>query len=176
MKKTFYIKTAFLSLMGMALLSSCLKDSRYVNFAGVQPLIELPAEAGVGNAGGPFEVESFPTTSSTASFKIAVNIAAPNPLSTATTVTLAVDQAALNAYNSANDTKYTLLPSADYSGSLTVTIPAGQNLGYVTITVNTSAIGSNQNYVLPITISNGGGHQISNYNTILYNVVTTSSD
>jgi len=181
MKKTFYIKTAFLSLMGMALLSSCLKDSRYVNFAGSKPLIELPAAANVGGGGGTFEVEAFAIKSTPQTFKIAVNIAAPNPLSSPLTVKLGLDTAAITAYNTANGLSaadgdaYTLLPSADYSSNLTVTIPAGQNLGYVTVSVNSSLIDPTQLYILPIKIVNGGGQQISNYDEILYNVQAKNS-
>ena len=111
-------------------------------------------------------------------FKIAVNIAAPNPLSTALTVKLGLDTAAISAYNAANNTfssrRHMLIvccQAADYSSSLTVTIPAGQNLGYVTVSVNSSLIDpSQQLYILPIKIVNGGGQQISNYDEILYNV------
>jgi hypothetical protein len=170
MKKTFYIKTAFLSLLGMSLLSSCLKDSRYVDFAGSKPLIELPAATGIVAGGGPFETEAFNISSTPSTFKIAVNIAAPNPLSTALTVKLGLDTAAITAYNTANGTSYTLLPATDYSSSFTVTIPAGQNIGYVTVSVNTSVIDPTQSYVLPVKITDGGGQQISNYDEILYSV------
>jgi len=175
MKKTFYIKTAFLSLIGMSLLSSCLKDSRYVDFAGSKPLIELPSAAGITAAGGPFQTEAFAISATPSTFKIAVNIAAPNPLKTALTVKLGLDTAAITKYNAANGTAYTLLPTTDYSANFTVTIPAGQNLGYVTVSVNTSVIDPTQSYVLPIKIVDGGGQQISNYDEILYSVQAKNS-
>ena len=56
MKKRFYIRTA-LSLMSIALLSSCLKDSPYsVDFTKTTPLVELPGAANVSTTAGPFEV------------------------------------------------------------------------------------------------------------------------
>jgi hypothetical protein len=44
MKKTTYIKTAILSLMGglVLLSSSCLKDSHYVDYLADAPLAEFP--------------------------------------------------------------------------------------------------------------------------------------
>ena len=56
-----------------------------------------------------------------------VNLASPKTSGFSLNVTLAVDQAALTAYNTANSTNYELLPAADYSiANLKVTIPAGQ--------------------------------------------------
>ncbi|HEY4194075.1 MAG TPA: DUF1735 domain-containing protein, partial [Mucilaginibacter sp.] len=112
---------------------------------------------------------SFKISTTATPYNVPVNIAAPNPLKTAVTVKLSVDQAALTAYNTANGTSYTLLPAADYSSTLSVTIPAGQNLGNVVINLNTTQIDPSQSYVLPLTITDGGGQQISNYKTILFN-------
>ncbi|WP_461449773.1 DUF1735 domain-containing protein [Mucilaginibacter sp.] len=176
MKKTFYIKTALLSLIGIALLSSCLKDPRYVDFAGSKPLIELPGAAGVAAGGGYFEtVGLLANASAPTAFNVPVNLAAPNPLSTPVTVKLSVNAAALTAYNTANGTNYTLMPAADYSSSLTVTIPAGQNLVNLVVNVNTSQITPANSYVLPLTITDGGGQQISNYNTILFAIVVKNA-
>lgn len=171
MKKILYIKTAFLSLAAMATLSSCLKDnSHYVDFAGAKPLVELPAATGVGPAGGEFQAAAFDITATPQHINILVNLAAPKPLTTALTVKLSVDPAALTAYNTANSTNYTLLPAADYSSTLTATIPANQNEATVVININSTLIDPSQSYVLPLTITDGGGQQISNYKTILYNV------
>jgi hypothetical protein len=172
MKKRFYIKTAFLSLTFMALLSSCLKDSKYyVNFAASKPLIELPGATNVSNLAGPFETVALNIASTPTAYNVPVNIAAPKPLGAPLTVKLSVNVGdTLSKYNAANGTNYTLLPPADYSSTLTVTIPAGQNLGNVVLNINTSLIDPTQQYVLPLTITDGGGQQISNYNTILFNI------
>ena len=176
MKKTLYIKTA-LSLMSIALLSSCLKDSKYaVDFAHTTPLVELPSAANVAGGGGTFQTEAFAIQTAPQTFKIAVNIAQANPLSSPVTIKLGLDTAAITAYNTANGLTeadgdaYTLLPPADYSTNWTVTIPAGQNLGYVTISVNSSLIDPSGLFILPVKITNSAGIKISNYNEVLYNV------
>ena len=163
--------------MSIALLSSCLKDSKYaVDFSNTTPLVELPAAANVGGGGGTFETEAFAILSTPQTFKIAVNVAQANPLSSPVTIKLGLDTAAITAYNTANGLTtddgdaYTLLPPEDYSTNWTVTIPAGQNLGYVTVSVNSSLIDPSQLYLLPVKIVNSAGIKISNYNEILYNV------
>ncbi|WP_419700304.1 DUF1735 domain-containing protein [Mucilaginibacter sp. NFX135] len=171
MKTKLYIKTAFVALVSMASLSSCLKDDKhYVDFASAKPLIEIPSVANVGGSGGLFQpvvVDNAPSVP----VNLAVNLASPHTLTSATTVTLSVDQAALTAYNTANGKNYLLLPASDYTSTLSATIPAGQNLANVVINVKSSLIDpSITTYVLPLTITNGGGQQISNYKTVLLNI------
>lgn len=202
MKKKLYIKTAFLSLVSMAMLSSCLKDdAHYINFAGSKPLVELPAATGVGANGGFISSFALPISSSPAQIVLAVNLAAPKPLSSPLTVKLAIDPTVVTNYNSAQaaayaaavtqynsdlaaynagtlatkptapsaPTVYTLMPSDFYTvSSLTVTIPAGQNLVNVPIMITTSGFDLSINYVIPFKIIDGGGQQISNYNTVMY--------
>lgn len=172
MKRRFYIKTAFVALIAAAGLSSCLKDDKhYVDFAGATPLIELPSAANVGGSGGLFQAIALDISPNAQPFNVAVNLAAPKTLGSDVTVKLSVDQAALDAYNTANKTNYQLLPAADYSSTLTAVIKAGTNLANVVINVNTNLISpSVSNYVLPLTITDGGGQKISNYKTVLYNV------
>lgn len=170
MKNRFYIKGALSVLAVATLFSSCLKDdTRYVNFAASPPLVELPAATGVAGT-GMFQSNSYAITSTPTPLNVQVNVAAPKPLSSALTVKLSVDQAALTTYNTANGTNYILLPAADYSSSLSVTIPANQNSANVVVNINTSLIDPSQSYVLPLTITDGGGQQISNYKTLLYNI------
>ncbi len=170
MKKIFYIKGALTALTAVTLLSSCLKDdSRYVDFASSKPLVELPAATGVAGS-GVFQANSYAIVSTPTPLNVQVNVAAPKPLSSALTVKLSVDQAALTAYNTANNTNYTLLPAADYSSSLSVTIPANQNSANLVVNINTSLIDPSQSYVLPLTITDASGQQISNYKTLLYNI------
>ena len=177
MKKRFYIKTALLSLTSLTFLSSCLKDnSHYVDFAASKPLVELPVATGVGANGGEFQSVAFAISTTPAVLDLLVNVAAPKPLSTSLNVKFSVNAAALTAYNAANKAadstavQYILLPAADYSSTLSVTIPANQNSANLVININTSLIDASQKYILPLTITDGGGQQISNYNTVLYNV------
>ena len=162
--------------MSIALLSSCLKDSKYtVDFTKTTPLVELPGAANVSGNAGTFEVVGLLASSAPSPFNVAVNLAAPQPLSKAITVKLSVDAAALTAYNTANETSYTLLPTADFTSSLSVTIPAGQNLVNLVVNVETSKLDPTQTYVLPLTITDGGGIQISNYKTILYQLTVKNA-
>jgi hypothetical protein len=208
MKKILYIKTAFLSLASMAVLSSCLKDdAHFVNFAGSKPLVELPAATGVGPGGGFITPIALPISNTPAEVDLLVNVAAPNPLTTALTVKLTIDAAALTAYNNAQEaqyqsdstayvaakaayiaggskgtaptaptapTYYTLMPTTLYTiGSLSVTIPANKYSANLPMMVTTSAsVGFDltKNYVIPFTIIDGGGQQISNYKTVFYNI------
>jgi hypothetical protein len=177
MKKTLYIKAA-LSLMSIALLSSCLKSSPYyVDFTKDTPLVELPGSANVSGTAGPFEVVGVLASATAASpFDVAVNLAAPKPLGSPTTVTLKANADSLNSYNNANGTTYTLLPASAYNSTgLSVTIPAGQNLVNLVIEVKTYLLDPTQSYVLPLTIVNGGGIKISNYNTVLYGIVVKNA-
>lgn len=171
MKKRLYIKTAFLTLASAALLSSCLKDnSHYVDFAGSKPLVEFPAATGI-VSGSNLVVAALDIQATPTAIPVMLNVAAPKPLTSALTVTVAVDPAALAAYNTANKTSFVLLPPADYTiPSLKITIPANQNSANLTINVNTSAVDPTQQYILPLTIVDGGGQQISNYKTVLYNI------
>lgn len=171
MKRRFYIKTAFVALIAAAGLSSCLKDDKhYVDFAGATPLIELPSAANVGGSGGLLQSVSFDISSTPTPLNLMVNLAAPKTLSTDVTVKLSVDAAALAAYNTANGTNYELLPAADYSSTLTATIAKGTNSSNVVINLNTTLIDPSKNYALPLTITDGGGQQISNYKTVIFNV------
>lgn len=183
MKKKIYIKTAFLSLTVMSLLSSCLKDSRYVDYSGVGTLIELPlAEPQpyeYNGPGGVFQSPLFSISSASDTLTVAVNVASPKPLGSALSVTLSVtDLTALNAYNSDNSTTLKPLPSTDYTilGGLTVTIPANQRLGYAKFIINSKAIGiaDSAAYVLPVTIVSASGQQIAQpYKALLYNINIT---
>jgi hypothetical protein len=148
-------------------LSSCLKDSRFVNYAGVTPFVELPLVA----ANGAFTAEAFTIVATPINLPLAVNYAAPKPRTSPLTVTLKIDQAALDAYNKANSTTFTILPAADYSiASLTATIPAGQNTATINIIINISKVDPNGSFILPISIADAGGVVISTSSTIFYNV------
>jgi len=180
MKKKIYIKTAFLSLTVMSLLSSCLKDSRYIDYSGVGTLIELPlAEPQpyeYNGPGGVFQSPSFSISSASDTLTVAVNVASPKPLGSALSVTLSVTDT--TTLHSQYPSTYKLLPSSDYTiiGGLTVTIPANQRLGYAKFIINTKAIGVANSgvYVLPVTIESASGQQIAQpYKALLYNINVT---
>jgi hypothetical protein len=169
MKTRKLFKVAVLSVLTLAAtsLSSCLKDSRYVDYAGATPFVELPLAA----SSGSFQAAAYAITTTPTTLLVAVNYAAPKTPSSPITVTMQVNSAAVTAYNSANSTNYTQLPAADYSiPNLNVTIPAGQNVGYLTVLINTSLVDPAGQFLLPITIASANGVAISTSNTLLYNV------
>ena len=173
MKKIIYLITTILLVTAALSLSSCLKDSKYyVNVSQGVPLVELPLEAR--NLVGNLVPEALPISSTPQVIQVAVNLAYASTLGSPLTVTLALDPAAVTAYNHANgldtggNTPYVLLPPADYSiPSYQVTIPAGQHLVFLNININTSLVDPSGQFILPIKIVDGGGQQISNYNELL---------
>ena len=167
MKMKNFKLMALLSLGATTIFSSCLKDTRYVAFDESPNLIELPATAFTGLLNpASYELSATPTN-----LAVMVNLASPKPSSTPITVKFKVDAAALTAYNTANGTSYELLPSADYSTALTVTIPAGQREVNLNVAINGSLFDPSKQYALPLTITDvSSGNVISaNYKTIIYN-------
>ena len=163
MKTIKHIKLAFASLMVLSLLSSCLKDTdKTVDFSDAKGSLELPAVA----FNGPTQGVAVDKTKAQESFTLTVNLSGAKTSSSATSVTLAVDQAAMTAYNK----DLVLLPTADYAiQSLNVSIPAGQRQAILNIVINSSLIDLTKSYALPISITNGGGQGINpNYKTIIY--------
>jgi len=187
MKKTLYSITTILVITLAFGLSSCLKDSRYVDFTNVGTLIELPLSAydGIGNPAP----EALPIKSTPQSFPLVVNVASPKPLSTAVTVTFKLNTDSLAKYNAkyvrdstayANDTtgtvpappeagQYILPPANAYSiPSLSCTIPANQRMASISISVITANLVPGVLYAIPLTIVNASGQKISNYNTVFF--------
>jgi hypothetical protein len=171
MKRSTYTKILVACLASMLMLSSCLKDNRYVDFSKDTPLVELPLAAYNANAAiaTPYSV-----TASAQTLSVVVNLASNNTLNHDLAVTLAVDNTGITAAPAASTSAgYAPLPTADYTvSSLTATIPAGQRQGMVNFVINPALVGTTvKNYALRVVIKDGGGIQISNYNTLVY-VVT----
>jgi hypothetical protein len=175
MKKKLYLITTLILSVAVLSLSSCLKDPRAQDFSNVGTLVELPLEAYTGV--GKLVPEALPIQTTPQNIPVVINIASPKPLSSALTVTLAVDNNALTAYNHANgldtggNVPYTLPPANSYAiSSLKVTIPAGQHTATLNVAITSSNLDPSGLYVIPISIVDGGGQKISNYKTVLLNV------
>jgi hypothetical protein len=177
MKTSLYKKAGIIIATGLTLMfGSCLKDDKYVDFAGVGTTIELPLAAyspsTIGTGVYKLQLQSYIASTTPADLPVVVNVASPKPLTTDLVVTLGVDAAAFATYNTAAGNKYVLLPAAAYT--LTdpkTTIPANTRLGTVTFKINTSVVDKTvKNYVLPVSITDASGQQISNYKTIFYNI------
>jgi hypothetical protein len=175
MKKTTYIKTAILSLMGglVLLSSSCLKDSHYVNYLADAPLAEFPlAEVNdyqPGGSDGAYQQVVLDASSNAATYTltVAVKVAAPKALTSSTTFTISTtDLTELNALNTANGTTMAALPAADFTivGGNQVVVKGGTTTTYFNIQVNAAYIRANSadgQFALPLTITNAGGVQIA---------------
>ncbi|WP_184548134.1 BT_3987 domain-containing protein [Mucilaginibacter sp. FT3.2] len=101
---------------------------------------------------------------------VSANIA--RPLSKDLVVTIATDQTAFTNYNNntANHTKYTLMPQTYYSiVNNTATITAGQTAVVFKIAINASQFDISQTgYMLPVTITNAAGQSINNNMKTVY--------
>lgn len=89
------------------------------------------------------------------------------------TVTVGVDTAAFNTFNSANGGGFALLPSADYTiPTPGVVMAAGSRAANVYIQFNTKLIDFTKKYILPLAITDAQGNIISgNYGVIMYEIV-----
>jgi len=188
MKKIFYSITLLLAVTALSL-SSCLKDSRYVDLSNTGTLVELPLAAYTG--ANTLTVRALPIETTPQTFPLVINIASANVLKTAVNVTLEINTDTITSLNNLydqqltaydNDTTgtvppptapghYSLPPANAFSvSSLTATIPAGQRTASVTVAVTTSNFDLNAYYIIPITLVNASGQKISNYNTVIFNV------
>lgn len=133
-------------------MQSCLKNSAYyIPFSSVAASVDLPLAASLNNG---INALTFPATQTSVTLPVYFNVASPSLPSSPVTGTLALDTAGLNAYNSANSTAYTVLPDSVYTVSgWDVTVPAGQRLDSITITVNLAKLDLTQAYVFPVTIA-----------------------
>ena len=168
MKNKNYIKTVFVCLLATTVLSSCLKDKRYVDSKDVGATIDLPAVAYNGEYNN-ITIAASPTL---VAYPVLVNVSVPTALTTAVHVVLKVDPAALTAYNltlPVDSPKYTLMSTTAYNiTDLTATVPANQTAGHITVNFNTSAILTTD--ILPLSIASTDAGTITQYKTILYHV------
>ncbi len=130
-KRLFYITTFLLSAAVLSL-SSCLKDSRLVDFSKATPVVEF-------NYGGltNFGKSAITETPDTVVRQIAVSVTTAAVPTTPTTITLAVDFSIIAPYVAANPAvKYLQMPTGTYAfTATTVTIPAGQRAVVVPVTI-----------------------------------------
>ncbi len=147
-------------------LSSCLKDTRYLNFAGAGNIVNFPL-SGIPNFGNDA------VTADTAVIKFGVDYATANP-NTALTVTLGVDTTLVAKFNTDNPgIVYNVLPASAYVFTATsVNIPAGAQFAYSTITINKYLLDPAKSYMLPVVIKSAAGVPISkNFSTHYYHVI-----
>ena len=153
--------------------SACVKSvSGRTDFENLQPTV-LISEGGLQNFG--VDAILFPPTDDVDTTFFHLNYAATDVAPSDQVVTIAIDDQAIDAYNSANGTDYTKFPDSIYSFTTTsVTIPKGANYSSgVPLIMFPSKIDLLKDYMLPITITAGpAGATISaNHKTIYYHLI-----
>jgi hypothetical protein len=152
------------------LLAACLKDKPAVDFSTVGTIIEILPVNGGGLESFDGAELNFDPAETIDSAAIVLNIASPNPLNTALTISMAVNDDIRNTYNAANPVQYEVFPDSLYSFPVTsVIIPAGKHLDTLQVYFYPSKIDTTQNYMLPISIHDAQGQNISgNFGTIYF--------
>lgn len=166
--KNLKIVTLFIAAGSMLFGTGCLKknNTTYEDFSNLQDFVVLTA----GPSGSSSVKAAYNRGSDTVTETITVDLASAKNLSSPVTVTIAVDPTALTAYNTANGTSYTALPTANYKLlSTSVTIPAGQHYAQTTLQVFTKGLDPATSYMTPISIIDASGKKLSsNLNTLYF--------
>lgn len=132
-----------------------------MDVSNTAPIIEFGVSPANGS-NGPFKYKGDTASSVTIDTAVALVIASPQVLTKAVTITVSVDPSQVSAYNMANGTSYSLLPSNLYNiTSTAITIAAGYRVGRIPVTLNLSSFPAVHSYALPLTIVNGDGLVIS---------------
>jgi hypothetical protein len=165
-------KYIFLLSFMLLLLSSCLKDTPAVDFSTVGTIIEILPPNGGGLENFDAAALKFDPSDNIDSADIDLNIASPKPLSKALTITTAVDDGLRTSYNANNGTDYEAMPDSVYSFPVkSGMIGAGQRLDTVRVIFYPSKIDSTKNYMLPVSIKDAQGENISgNFGSIYFHI------
>ncbi len=160
----------FLLLLAILSAGSCLKDTPAVDFSSVGTIIEILPVNGGGLENFDAALLEFDPADVQDSADIDLNIASPKPLSKALTVTVGVDDALRVSYNSANSANYEALPDSVYSFPVKAgTINAGDRLDTLRVIFYPSKIDPTKNYMLPVSIQDAQGENISgNFGAIYF--------
>ncbi len=111
--------------------------------------------------------------SDTTTIIIRVNLASVNLPLSPTKVTIAYDAPKIASYNAANGKNYQALdPSAYKLVTTTLTIPAGQQYAFTTISFYKAAVDPSVSFLIPISITDASGKALSsNQNTRFFNII-----
>jgi len=170
MKTKIFNKIPALAIIVLLALSfnSCQKDTGFIDFSGVGNVVDMP------QSGAAFFSADAITASGIDTLKFAVELSSPNTLSTPLSVIVGVDNTIIPTYNAANPAiVYNPFPSNAYTfPDVTVTIPAGQRVVYLTCVVNKAVLNPALSYMLPISIKSAPGVTISgNFGVHYYHVI-----
>ena len=173
--KKYYL---FIFSVGLLAFASCLKDdANFKDFSKVGTIIELldadPNILDTLHKSDGLTTAALTYSKTPVNITSRVNVAAPYPLSSPLNVTLSIDKAALTRWKQMNfDSTYELLPDSTYTvPSASITIPANTSVGNYVVKVNSSKIDLTHSYILPVSIADASGQNISgNFKTILYSI------
>jgi len=164
MKTKLYLTTTILISAAVLSLSSCLKDPRLVDFSTVTPVVNFPL-GGTENFGADAVTETPDTDANgTIVLQFSVDIASVKAPTTATTVTLAIDNTIVTSYNALGGAvTYLPMPAGTFvfASPTTVTIPAGQHTAIVSVTFYKNLLNPSSSYMLPIKIASASAGTIS---------------
>ena len=169
------MKIIYISLLAfiMLSLSACLKDKPAVDFSTVGVIIEILPVNGGGLENFDAAQLAFDNTESIDSAAIVLNIASPKPLNKPLTITMEVNDALRTTYNSNGGDQYDALPDSVYSFPVSSgTIAAGQRLDTLHVVFYPSKMDTTKNYMLPVSIKDAQGENISgNFGSIYFHTV-----
>ena len=165
--KTKYLKgITALGFIALLSFSACLKDdTHYFNPEATQSTIVELVNSGLANFG-----HDAVTAAGLDTISFGVDIAQLNPLATATTVVIGVDNTIVTSYDAANPAiNYLTIPSTAYTLPATnITIPAGSNYVIAKVIINRNLLDPTQSYMLPVRIVSASGLAISANNYVHY--------
>lgn len=171
---TKILRKAIISIPAVLLLflSGCLKThDGFIDFSKTSDFVILTGAGLVNFKSANIQVN----TASTDTIKktITVDLASANNNSGVVTVTIGVNNNLITTYNTANGTNFQPFPANAYKIiNNKITVPAGQHYGTTTIEIYQNKLDPTISYMLPVSITDGGGKQLSsNQNTIYYNVI-----
>jgi len=170
MKTKILNKIPALAVLALSMLSfsSCLKDNTFIDLSGTPNIVDMP------QSGPAFFGQDAIVNAGIDSLKFAVELSSPNTLSTPLSVTVGVDNSIIATYNAANPAiNYVAFPANSYTfPDVTVTIPAGQRVVYLTCVVNKAVLSPSLSYMLPMSIKSAPGATISgNFGVHYYHVI-----
>ena len=161
------IAAAILALSTLSL-SSCLKDSSFIDLSTTPNVVDMPM------SGPAFFGNDAIVAAGIDTLKFAVELSSPNTLSSPLSVTVGVDNTIVTSYDAANPSiNYLPFPSNSYTfPDVTITIPAGQRVVYLNCVINRNMLSPSSSYMLPMSIKSAPGATISgNFGVHYYHVI-----
>jgi len=172
-------RMSFRNLIGLALacgmlfMASCVKNRNEaaVDLSQITPIVQI-VEGGLKNFSNSALLFDATHVSDSTNFRVAYDYKTPAPNDIV--VTLAIDDAARVAYNASHPDQYEKMPDSLFKFTTTkVTIKAGQTYSdLIQLVVYPNKVNSSKSYMLPITITDASGVNISgNFGTIYYHII-----